>query len=196
VIAVPDLAAAASELETRHGVASLAGGRHPGWGTANRIVPLGPCYLELVAVADRHEAATSAFGRWVAAAAPGPLGWAVRTDDLDAVAGRLGLAVQAGSRVAPDGRPLRWRLAGVEQAAAEPALPFVIEWGPGSALPGRAAHSHPAGPLGLARLRLSGDPLRLAELLGPDGAPPAEIRPGPPAVAGVVLAGPAGEIVL
>ena len=47
-----DLAAAAREIEARHGLASIEGGRHPGWGTANRIVPLGSSYLELVAVID------------------------------------------------------------------------------------------------------------------------------------------------
>ena len=31
---------------------SLPGGEHPAWGTANRIVPLGPDYLELIGVAD------------------------------------------------------------------------------------------------------------------------------------------------
>ena len=53
----------------------------PGWGTANRIVPLGEAYLELVTVVDDPEAAQSPFGRWVAEAGPTlaePLGWAVR----------------------------------------------------------------------------------------------------------------------
>ncbi len=52
LIAVTDLAAAAEELEARYGLASVAGGRHPSWGTANRIVPLAETYLELVAVID------------------------------------------------------------------------------------------------------------------------------------------------
>src|SRR5712691_3218109 len=85
-IAVADLAAAAREIEARHGLASIPGGRHPGWGTANRIVPLGEAYLELVAIVDEAEAAQSPFGRWVAAAQPElarPLGWAVRTHRLD-----------------------------------------------------------------------------------------------------------------
>ncbi|HEY8778025.1 MAG TPA: VOC family protein [Gaiellaceae bacterium] len=67
LIAVGDLAAAAHEFEVEHGLASIEGGRHPGWGTANRIVPLGKSYLELVAVVDQDEAARSDFGRWVAA---------------------------------------------------------------------------------------------------------------------------------
>ncbi len=41
LIGVADLAAAALELEAHCGLASVEGGRHPGWGTANRIVPLG-----------------------------------------------------------------------------------------------------------------------------------------------------------
>ena len=104
VIAAADLEAAAIVLEERYGLRSLEGGRHPGWGTANRIVPLGGAYLELVAVVDDQEAAGSAFGRWVAAARPRPLkllGWAVRTDELDALARRLDLDVIAGSRTRP-----------------------------------------------------------------------------------------------
>jgi hypothetical protein len=49
LIAVADLAAAGHEIEERHGLASIEGGRHPGWGTANRIVPLGDAYNVLVA---------------------------------------------------------------------------------------------------------------------------------------------------
>ena len=103
-------------------------------------MPLGSTYLELVAVVDEAEAARSAFGRWVAASRPGaPFGWAVRTDDLDAVAARLGLTVRDGARHGPDGRRLTWRMAGIEQAAAEPALPFFIQWGPETPFPGAAA---------------------------------------------------------
>ena len=122
VIAVRDLAEAADEVE-RYGLASIAGGRHAGWGTANRIVPLGATYLELVAVVDADEAAASAFGRWVAGAGPdpiAPLGWVVRTGDIAAVAERLELSVSTGSRPAGDGSLLQWQLAGIDASAAEP----------------------------------------------------------------------------
>ena len=82
LIAVADLATAGREIEARYGLVSIEGGRHPGWGTANRIVPLGDAYLELVTVVDEAEAARSSFGSWVAEASPAfakPLGWAVRT---------------------------------------------------------------------------------------------------------------------
>jgi hypothetical protein len=198
LLAVTDLDAAARELQARHGLASIEGGRHPGWGTANRIVPLGDAYLELVAVVDEAEAAQSPFGRWVAAArATGarPFGWAVRTGEIRSVARRLGLTVADGSRAGRDGRRLRWRLAGIEQAAAEPSLPFFIEWGPGTPLPGRATADHAAGPVRLARLELDGDADRIATWLGGHQLP-ISVRPGAPAVGRVVLAGAAGETVI
>lgn len=197
LIAVADLAAAAREIEARHGLASIEGGRHPGWGTANRIVPLGETYLELVAVVDEAEAVRNAFGRWVAGVHPGlgrPLGWAVRTHQLDRIAQRLGLSVRAGSRAAPGGELLRWRSAGIEQAAAEPSLPFFIEWGEGTPFPGRATASHRVS-RAIARLELAGDAARLAGWLGNHRLPIA-VHTGIPAVESIVLNGAGGEIVL
>jgi hypothetical protein len=117
VIAVKDLGIAAKELESRYGLASLEGGHHPDWGTANRIVPLGGNYLELIAVVDEASAARSVMGAWVTRADPAlaqPLGWAVRTNNLDDVARRLSLAVSSGSRLTRYGQVLRWRVAGLE----------------------------------------------------------------------------------
>jgi hypothetical protein len=195
---VADLAAAGRAIETRYGVASIEGGRHAGWGTANRIVPLGDAYLELIAVVDEAEAARNPFGSWVARAHPTsakPLGWAVRTSELDDVARRLGLKVGAGSRATRDGRILRWRLAGLEEAAAEPSLPFFIEWAQATPFPGRSATIHPAGPARIAALELDGDAGRLSAWLGTH-ALPISVRTGAPALRRIVLAGAAGEIVL
>jgi hypothetical protein len=186
VIAVSDLASAAADFERRHGLPSVEGGRHPGWGTANRIVPLGETYLELVAVVDESEAAKSSFGGGVADALDGGdrgfLGWAVRTDELDAIAGRLRLDVQAKSRARPDGSVLRWRFAGVEQALAEPCLPFFIEWADDVVLPGRSATAVGA----LERLELEGDPERLAGWLG-EHSLPVSVSRGSPTVRRVVV---------
>jgi Glyoxalase-like domain len=198
LIAVTDLAAAAREIEARYGLASVEGGRHPDWGTANRIVPLGTSYLELIAVVDQAAAADTSVGRWVTSGAsrPGrPLGWAVRTGKLDKIARRLGLTVNAGSRVAPTGEVLRWRSAGIEQAAVESSLPFFIEWGRGIRLPGNTAVAHPAAPAGISKLLLEGDPSHLDAWLG-NHALPIVVRVGSPAVAAVVLSSAAGEIVL
>jgi hypothetical protein len=195
---VADLAAAGREIEVHRGLASIEGGRHPAWGTANRIVPLGDSYLELVAVVDAAKATESAFGRWVASGVSGtarPLGWAVRTSQLDEIARRLNLPVHAGSRDTPGGEQLRWRSAGTDQAATEPSLPFFIEWGPQTQRPGQTAIRHPAGPARIARLALSADPGRLADWLGKHQLP-IVVREGMPAVTAIYISSDAGEIVL
>jgi hypothetical protein len=198
LIAVPDLRAAGLEIEERYRLTSVEGGNHPAWGTANRIVPLGDSYLELIAVVDAAKAGQSAIGRWVASAASStlrPLGWAVRTAQLDDVARRLGLQVHAGSRATPGGDEVRWRTAGIDEAAAEPSLPFFIEWGPKTQLPGRAQIRHPCGAAKIARLRLSADPGRLAGWLG-DHQLPIVVRTGKPGVTAIYIAVDGGEIIL
>ena len=170
VLGVADLDAAARHLRDRFGLIAAAGGRHPGWGTANRVVPLGDSYVELVTVVDPVEAAGSPFGRWVASMlAGGPaVGWAVRTDDIAAVAARLGLQVADGSRTTTAGARLSWQIAGIERAAQEPGLPFFIEWGPATPPPGRAGAGHDAGDVRLGRLVVRIDEDRLRGWLGGD----------------------------
>ena len=188
VLGVADLDEAADRLSRRFGLTALPGGRHPGWGTANRIVPLGPCYLELVTVVDPSEAAASDFGRWVLAMLAGAsaVGWAVRTSDISAVAARLGLTVADGARTTASGSVVRWRIAGVAAAAAEPSLPFFIEWGDGVVRPGRAPVTHAAGAVSLSRLVVGGGAERLAAWLGSD-IDGVEATDGPPAVQTLTL---------
>jgi hypothetical protein len=194
LIAVDDLDAASRLVEDRYGLASVEGGRHPGWGTANRIVPLGSAYLELVAVVDETEAAQSAFGRWVGGAQRDrPFAWAVRTDELDLIARDRGLEVDAGSRGRPDGHLVEWRSAGIDRAAADPSLPFFIEWGSGTVLPGRAVVRHPVGSVEIVRLELEGDLDRISAWLGTH-ALPIVVGAGAPAMTRIVLSSDAGEI--
>ena len=198
LFAVRDLDAAGRDMEMRHGLASIEGGTHPAWGTANRIVPLDDSYLELIAIVDPDKAAESVFGRWVAAGVSEtfrPLGWAVRTLKLDEIARRLQLTVHAGSRTTPRGDRLRWRSAGIDQASAEPARPFFIEWAPETPYPGKAAISHRAGKARIEKVVLEANPNRLGDWLGEHHLP-IVVRPGKPAVAGVFISSDAGEIVL
>jgi hypothetical protein len=183
LIAVDDLEAAAKEVEERYGLASVEGGRHQGFGTANRIVPLGETYLELVAVVDDEEAAASGFGSWVRGGGhPRLLGWCLRTDELDAVAERLGLTIADGSRARPDGAVLRWRMAGLERSAEEPSLPFFIEWGAGTAHPGGAL----AQSATIDEVRLQGEPDQIEEWLGGANVP-ISVSQGRPALRSIVL---------
>ena len=183
LIAVADLDAAARQVEARFGLASVEGGRHQGLGTANRIVPLGETYLELVAVVDDAEAEASGFGSWVTGGdLPRLLGWCVRTDDLDEVADRLGLTIADGSRARPDGTVLNWRMAGLELSAEEPSLPFFIEWGADTPYPGEAL----AQSATIDELRLQGDPRRVARWVG-DADVPISVREGRSELQSVVL---------
>src|SRR5215207_9916929 len=75
VYAVPDLDDAAVRVREKFGLDSTEGGRHERWGTANRIVPLGDQYLELVAAVDEPMAVETAFGRGVLERAAGGGGW-------------------------------------------------------------------------------------------------------------------------
>jgi hypothetical protein len=198
LMAVADLAAAGRVMEEGHGLASVEGGRHPAWGTANRIVPLGDSYIELIAVVDAVKADESAFGRWVGSAAsstPRPLGWAVRTSHLDKVARRLDLPVRAGSRTTPDGAHLRWQSAGLDQAIAEPALPFFIEWDAQTVHPGLTPIRHGAGTAKISRVALDADPGRLADWLG-EHRLPIVVRAGKPAVTAIYVAVGLGEVIL
>jgi hypothetical protein len=173
VIGVRDLDAAQAQFADRYGLTTVEGGRHPGWGTANRLVPLGAAYLELVTVVDQAEASNSDFGRWVTTILKGDsrFGWAVRTDNLDRTASRLGLKVAQGSRRSPAGDTLQWRIAGVAQAAEDSSLPFFIEWGAGTPLPGRATVAHRVGAAALGELTINGNEQRVHEWVGTSSLP-------------------------
>ncbi len=131
IVVVEDLETAARRYDDELGLASVAGGRHVGHGTGNRIVPLGSSYIELMAVVDRDEAATSPVGSWVqrrlAEVGEGPGALCLRTDDIDAVARRTGHQPLAMSRTRPDGVQLDWHLVAHDAAFGE-GLPFFIQW--------------------------------------------------------------------
>jgi Glyoxalase-like domain len=200
--AVDDLDAAGAVLFDREGLASVAGGRHEGWGTANRIVPLGESYLELIAVVDVDEAEGSEFGRAVrrATTEDRPLvGWVVATDDIDAVASRLDLEVEQKSRETADGSTLSWRLAGLERAMKTGALPFFVQWDvPPERQPGAAEVSHETDPRGIAWVEVCADDRdEVREWLGEDaGDLPLRITDGDPSLAAAAIETAGGEIVL
>jgi len=200
LLGVPDLDGAGAMLLDEHGLGSVEGGRHSGWGTANRIVPLGDRqYLELVGVVDETEATASAFGSTVRASVEqggGLLGWCVEVDDAGVPAERLGLALTDGSRRRSDGVPLRWRTAGMEAALAEPWRPFFLEWRiPDDAHPGRANAPHRVEPAGIAWIEVACDLQTLREWLD-DPRFDVKLGEGPPGLLSVGIATGAGEVVL
>ncbi|MGB9186068.1 MAG: VOC family protein [Solirubrobacteraceae bacterium] len=199
IYAVPDLKAAAARFSDQYGLGSVEGGRHPGWGTANRIVPLGHDYVELVTVVDPAEAATSDFGRPVMEAlASGDrlVGWAARTDDLQSIASRLSLQVTPGFRTRPDGSTLAWKLAGIAQSLATAAMPFFIEWNvPPELHPGAAPAEHRVTPSGIAWIEVTASTESLRSWLG-DNDLALRITEGAPSLSAVAISTTEGEFVL
>jgi hypothetical protein len=195
---VVDMDAAAAQMRAEFGLGSVVGGRHPGWGTGNRIVPLGRTYIELIGIVDAEEAAGSPVGRGLAAWIAGGdrwRSWCVATDDLDSVADRVGLSIDHGSRVRPDGATLRWRSAGFLNTLENPSLPFFISWEiPPDLHPGGDRADHGNEPRGISWVEVGADDRLDAWLAGAEL--PVRQVPGPPGLLAVAVASSAGEIVI
>jgi hypothetical protein len=155
---VEDLDTARRRMEAL-GFAVEEGGRHPGRGTANLIVPFGDEYLELLAVVDEPEARSSSQGRPVLDAlsrrGPGLARWSVESSDIEAPAQRLGLPVEPRQRVRPDGRSVRWRAVGVDEAWGQPWRCAFMAWDDPSLHPARRTADHPNGAIGFAGLEVT-----------------------------------------
>lgn len=198
IYAVADLDAAAARVTEKFGLDSIEGGRHPGWGTANRIVPLGRDYLELMTVVDATEAAASVVGRPVLEALEAGdrlVGWAVATDDIEVIARRLSLEVIGGSRARPDGITLSWKLAGVGRGLETSAFPFFIQWeGPVDLHPGSTRVGHRVTPDGIAWVEVSTDEQALRAWLGSHDLP-LRVTDGPDELSAVAISTSDGEAV-
>lgn len=174
ILATRDIDAAAARLLDEHGLDSVVGGRHPGWGTGNRIVPVGDQYLEIMGIVDEAEAGESPLGQHVLSLTTDGdcfMGWCVRPDDLDSLAARLDVPAIPSSRVRPDGVEVRWRLAGLPEAMAEPWLPFFISWDDMTLHPSRTPVAHRLVPHEIAWVEVGGDSLRRDAWLGGSSLP-------------------------
>ena len=197
--AVRDLEGAAVRFREELGLDSVVGGRHVGFGTANRIVPLGDQYIEIVGVVDEAEAEGSAFGRSVLERTTDGDGWlviVVATDDVDAEAARLGLEVTTGARSRPDGTEVRWRMTGLDAPQREPWMPFFMTWDiPDELHPGRQRAGHVVKAQGLAWVEVGGDVERLRAWLGGRDLP-IRVTDAPPGLVRAAVATARGEIVI
>jgi hypothetical protein len=155
VYATPDLNRGIEEIEKLLGVRAIAGGHHPGRGTRNALVALGPtAYLEILAPDPEQPPPNE----------PRPFGidglkesrlvaWFVKGRDLERLRGealRKGVPlgeVKSGSRRRPDGVQLSWQFTDPSVPLADGIIPFFIDWG---------ESAHPAGtaPKGAALVSL------------------------------------------
>jgi len=137
VYATPDLDLGIATIERLLGVRATAGGRHPGAGTRNALVALGPgTYLEIVGP-DRTQPQPEQ-PRWFRIDeidAPRLVTWAAKVDSIDQIsrkARRLGVGlggIVAGSRRRDDGVLLAWRYTNPRTVVADGIIPFLIDWG-------------------------------------------------------------------
>ena len=134
VYATPDLESTCRELETRLGVRASAGGQHPGRGTHNALISIGPkAYLEIIAPDPLQPETRPVWFGIDQLTAPKLITWAVRIDDLEAFVKEISPstnvgAVRSGSRKTPQGATLSWRLTEPQLVQGVGLIPFLIEW--------------------------------------------------------------------
>jgi Glyoxalase-like domain len=208
-VAVGELDTAAEHFASHYGLLAIQGGRHPGRGTGNMIVPLGRSYLELIAVLEESEAEsfpTSSRVRRALESGRTFATWAVRTEDLEGsradIAAR-GLPIPSseivnGRRRRHDGQELAWRSAELVPHGEFSAMPFLIEWDVAPDLfPGAIPARHPSGTRGFLSIVLSDpDPVRARVDLGRVLAADVDysVEEGPPGVVEITLDTPTGPL--
>lgn len=137
VYATPDLNRGVEEIEKLLGVRATAGGQHPGRGTRNALIALGPTtYLEIIGPDPQQPPPKE----------PRPFGldglkqsrlvaWFVTSRDLEQLRGealRNGVhlgEVRSGSRRRPDGVELVWQFTDPSVQLADGIVPLFINWG-------------------------------------------------------------------
>lgn len=162
VYATPDLQFGIETIEKMTGVRAVSGGQHPGRGTRNALISLGPgVYLEIIGRDPDQPTPPQ----------PRPFGiddlkeprlvtWVAKGENLESFAKeaahagvKLGEVID-GSRQRADGVVLSWRFTDPRTVAFDGLIPFFIDWGKtphpaGTATPGlsliglRAEHPDP-----------------------------------------------------
>jgi Glyoxalase-like domain len=141
VYATPDLEATCRDLEIRLGVRASAGGQHPGRGTHNALIAIGPtAYLEIIGPDPLQRETRPVWFGIDQLTAPKLITWAVRVDDLEAFVkeispnAKVGI-VRSGCRKTLQGTTLSWQLTEPQLLQGVGLVPFLIEWN---------SHQHPA----------------------------------------------------
>lgn len=137
VYATPDLAAGVRHIEAVLGIQATPGGQHPGEGTRNALVALGPTsYLEIIGPdPDQGKPAGPRKFGIDALKEPRLVTWAAKGTNLTQIvdqARRHGVPVGdviPGSRRTPTGVLLSWHITNQRAFVANGLVPFFIDWG-------------------------------------------------------------------
>ncbi|HEX7252904.1 MAG TPA: VOC family protein [Thermoanaerobaculia bacterium] len=190
VYGTPDLDLGIQRIEEALGVRASPGGQHPGRGTRNALLSLGPGrYLEIIGPDPEQPSPPTprTFGI-DELMVPRLVAWAARASDLDRQANeanRQGLAlgdVASGSRKRPDGLLLSWRFTAPQAAMAlgGGVVPFWIDWG-------QTPHPSGSAPAGARLVGLRAEhpePERIRSILEKMGIPlPVSAGPRPALIA-------------
>lgn len=198
ILGVGDLDSGIAEMERRTGVRATYGGSHPGAGTRNALISLGPTvYLEILApdpaqhVDDPEVRALRAMTRLK------PIGWAVQPESAEAFRMRLeriGFVFSdatSASRARPDGI----RLEGFTFALTRPEhalAPFFIRW---SAWPTHPARTSPPGCRFRSLTLSAADPQALERIVRPLDVQPVLVRRAARSDIRLSLSCPRGRVV-
>ena len=137
VYATPNLQLGIDTAEKLFGVRATPGGQHPGLGTRNALIALGPAsYLEIIGPdPDQPKPAGPRRFGIDGLKAPHLLTWVAKGKSLDTFAADakahgvdLG-AVIPGSRKRPDGVVLKWTYTDPQTVLADRLVPYLIDWG-------------------------------------------------------------------
>lgn len=199
VYGTPDLQAGIEKLEKLLGVRATPGGQHPGRGTRNALIALGPAtYIEIIAPdPDQPEPALPRPFGLDGLSGPRLVAWAAKASDPVALASKAaeqGITlgdVTAGSRRRPDGVLLAWRYTNPRVVVADGIVPFFIDWG-------KTPHPAASAPAGasLAALRAEHpDPERVQKMLGQLGLDLA-VTKGPKPALIATISSPHGRVEL
>ena len=137
VYATADLNRGVQEIEKLLGVRASVGGQHPGRGTRNALVALGPTtYLEIIAPDPEQPPPQQSRPFGIDGLKESKLvAWFVKGHDLerlreDAIRKGVPLGeVKSGSRRRPDGVQLAWKYTDPWSPVADGIVPLFIDWG-------------------------------------------------------------------
>ncbi|HEU5257896.1 MAG TPA: VOC family protein [Vicinamibacterales bacterium] len=137
VYATPDLAAGVRHVEAVLGIHATPGGQHPGEGTRNALIALGPTsYLEIIGPdPEQPRPAGPRKFKIDDLTEPRLVTWAAKATNLTqlvADARRRGVPVGdviPGSRRTPGGVLLSWHISNQRAMVADGLVPFFIDWG-------------------------------------------------------------------